>query len=74
MTGPSSGSRARCSAARTAGMRVIYVENVGVGPCDADDLVDGVVSTLGDENDWSIVTIDDISTPGSFWLNPPYPR
>lgn len=65
-------TRNRCSASRMAGMRVIYVESNGT--CDAEDLVDGVVSSIGEENDWDIVTLDSISTPGSFWLNPPSPR
>jgi len=74
VTGPTSKSRARCSAARLAGMRVMYIEQEGMGTCDADDLVDGVVESLGEEGDWEMITLDDISTPGSFWLNPPNPR
>ena len=74
INGPSSTSRARASAARLAGTRVMYIEKDGLGTCDADDLVDGVVESIGTEDDWEMVTLDDISTPGSFWLNPPNPR
>lgn len=66
--GSGSVSRDRCIAARYCGMRVIYIEDDGV-PCTAEDIADGIVNTLGTENDWEMVTIDDISTPGSFWLN-----
>lgn len=49
----------QCRAARYAGMRVI---------CTTDnDLADAVT-------DWESICMDDISTPGSFWLNPPHPR
>lgn len=52
-------------AARCAGMRVIRL----LLDTDTDDhLADAVV---GDNVDFSI---DDIATPGSFWLNPPHPR
>eukprot|EP00568_Trieres_chinensis_P007846 CAMPEP_0183302832 /NCGR_PEP_ID=MMETSP0160_2-20130417/8479_1 /TAXON_ID=2839 ORGANISM="Odontella Sinensis, Strain Grunow 1884" /NCGR_SAMPLE_ID=MMETSP0160_2 /ASSEMBLY_ACC=CAM_ASM_000250 /LENGTH=382 /DNA_ID=CAMNT_0025465649 /DNA_START=108 /DNA_END=1256 /DNA_ORIENTATION=+ len=74
VSGPSERSRARCSAARMAGARVVYVETEGMGSCDAEDLSDAVVETLGDEDDWEAVTLDGISTPGSYWLNPPNPR
>ena len=33
-----------------------------------NDLADGIVP------DWDMITVDDIATPGSFWLNPPHPR
>ena len=72
--GPTSKSRARTSAVRLAGMRSIYIEQEGIGSCDADDLADGVVESLGSNDDWETITLDDISTPGSFWLNPPNPR
>eukprot|EP00667_Euglena_gracilis_P011642 EG_transcript_11905 len=72
------GRRAGGVAARKAGMRVVCVEeaeDAPLGPEDhVDDVADAVVSTLGEEGDWEVVTVDDISTPGSFWLNPPYPR
>jgi len=74
VSGPEPRSRARCSACRMAGVRVVYVERDGLGSCDAEELVDAVVETLGDENDWDPVTLDGISTPGSYWLNPPNPR
>lgn len=60
--------RDRCIAARRAGMRVIFIEKK-FGDCDADDVVDGVITSFEE-----IYFIDDIATPGSFWLNPPSPR
>ncbi len=67
-------SRDRAIASRTAGMRVMYIEDGRLGSCTAEDVSDGIVDSLGDENDWSIVTMDCISTPGSFWLNMAQPR
>jgi len=66
----------RTSAARMAGTRVILVEGTKTrAPSEVEDLVDGVVESLGDGAiDWDVVTLDSISTPGSFWLNPPNPR
>jgi hypothetical protein len=49
-------------AARSTGMRVISVEQ-------SDELADAVL--FQDEIDF---WLDDIATPGSFWLNPPHPR
>eukprot|EP00814_Leptocylindrus_danicus_P019821 CAMPEP_0116021374 /NCGR_PEP_ID=MMETSP0321-20121206/10349_1 /TAXON_ID=163516 /ORGANISM="Leptocylindrus danicus var. danicus, Strain B650" /LENGTH=333 /DNA_ID=CAMNT_0003492233 /DNA_START=134 /DNA_END=1135 /DNA_ORIENTATION=- len=60
--------RDRSLAARVAGMRVMYIEEK-MGDCDADDLVDGVISTLDE-----LYGVDDVSTPGQFWLNPPSSR
>jgi hypothetical protein len=48
-------------AARLAGMRVIS--------CHDNDLADAVL--FGPDIDFGL---DDIATPGSFWLNPPHPR
>ena len=67
-------SRARSIASRSAGMRVIYVEDCGLGSCTAEDVSDGIVESLGDEHDWEILHLDDISTPGSFYLNMAQPR
>jgi len=67
--GTGSLSRDRCIASRTAGMRVMYIEDDYENSCTAEDVSDGIVETLGSENDWSMVNLDDISTPGSFWLN-----
>ena len=67
-------SRDRCIASRTAGMRVMYIEDNCLGSCTAEDVSDGIVESLGTEQDWSMVTMDDISTPGSFWLNMAQPR
>jgi hypothetical protein len=50
-----------CRAARYVGTRCISKIDV--------DLADAVV------DEWDeIVTVDDIATPGSFWLNPPHPK
>lgn len=49
-------------AARAVGMRVLSVHQ-------DDDLADAVL--FSDEIDF---WLDDIATPGSFWLNPPHPR
>jgi hypothetical protein len=52
----------KCRAARFAGMRVLCL-TAGDNP-----LADAIV------NGWDEFTVDDIATPGSFWLNPPHPR
>ena len=64
-------SRARCTAAKLAGTRVLYLEPEGLGTSDAEDLADAIVTGLGADDDWEVVTLDDIATPGSYWLNPP---
>ena len=46
-------------------MRVLYVEEI-FGECNSDDLADGVINNYEE-----LAYIDDIATPGSFWLNPP---
>ena len=71
--GSTSISRDRCIAARYCGARTMYIEDVE-NTCTAEDLADGIVQTLGTEEDWQIVTIDDISSPGSFWLNMMQPK
>ena len=64
-------SRARCTAAKLAGMRVLYLEPEGMGTSDAEDLADAIVTGLGSDDDWEVVRLDDIATPGGYWLNPP---
>lgn len=71
--GSGSISRDRCIAARYCGMRVIYIEDDD-NACTAEDVADGIVKTLGTEHDWEMVTLDDISTPGGFWLNMMQPK
>ena len=66
--GSGSVSRDRTLASHYAGMRVIYIEDEGL-PCTAEHIADGIVESLGTEDDWEMVTLDDISSPGSFWLN-----
>jgi hypothetical protein len=52
----------QCRAARFMGMRVL---------CMTDNaLADAVI----EDGDWSSIGMDDIATPGSFWLNPPHSR
>jgi hypothetical protein len=50
-------------AARYAGMRAVSMDQ-------ADDLADAVVTAEDLQELW----LEDIATPGSFWLNPPHPR
>ena len=75
----------RCAASRAAGCRVIYLENlssdehlpVSIGDdTDAMSLCDAVIDSFGNDNTREIqtVSLDAISTPGDYWLNPPSPR
>lgn len=52
-------SREETQAARACGIRVIALED--------NDLADAVIEEID-------LYLDDIATPGSFWLNPPHPR
>jgi hypothetical protein len=93
-------SRDRCSAARAAGCRVIYLEQQQQQqqPLLLDDpttnsnqnqlvmihddestmsLCDAVIDTFGNDNIRDLlqpISLDAISTPGNYWLNPPTPR
>eukprot|EP00980_Cylindrotheca_fusiformis_P004957 scaffold1051_cov119-Cylindrotheca_fusiformis.AAC.32 len=54
----------QCRAARYVGTRVL---------CLTDNaLADGVMLTPDDG--WASICMDDIATPGSYWLNPPHPK
>eukprot|EP00978_Attheya_sp_CCMP212_P003221 scaffold6614_cov51-Attheya_sp.AAC.1 len=66
----------QCCAAIGAGMRCIYLDNNNAGNDEtAANLADGVVDSIGNADvDWHVVTLDGISTPGDFWLNPPSPH
>ena len=75
----------RCAASRAAGCRVIYLENLSPDEhlpvsieddTDALSLCDAVIDSFGNDNAREIQTIslDAISTPGDYWLNPPNPR
>jgi hypothetical protein len=75
----------RCAASRAAGCRVIYLENLSSDEhlpvsieddTDAMSLCDAVIDSFGNDNTREIqpVTLDAISTPGDYWLNPPSPR
>lgn len=50
-------------AARLAGMRAVSFD-------EGDDLADAVLSPTEVQALW----LEDLATPGSFWLNPPHPR
>jgi hypothetical protein len=52
----------QCRAARYTGMRVLCLTDNG--------LADGIMF----DGSWESIYVDDIATPGSFWLNPPHPR
>jgi hypothetical protein len=49
-----------CRAARAVGMRVLCLQD--------NDLADAII------DDYCKLYLEDVATPGSFWLNPPYPR
>jgi len=89
-------SRDRCSAARAAGCRIIYLEQQQQQPSLDDpttngqqhlvmihddestmSLCDAVIDTYGNDNIRELlqpISLDAISTPGNYWLNPPTPR
>ena len=51
------------------GMRILCLEDTTTSDDDDDDfLADAII------NDYQNLYLEDIATPGSFWLNPPYPR
>jgi hypothetical protein len=55
--------------ARALGMRVVSIH--------ADDVLADAVLTDDDDDDDDVsfhMSVDDIATPGSYWLNPPHPR
>jgi hypothetical protein len=82
-------ARDHCAAARAAGCRVVYLEQINDDQRENqgfvaihDDaqtmsLCDAVISTYGNDNPRDLIqpiTLDTISTPGDYWLNPPTPR
>jgi len=77
----------RCAAARAAGCRIIYIEQSPDNPLENENasilddiatmsLCDAVVTGYGSDNprDINPISLDAISTPGEYWLNPPNPR
>ena len=62
----------QCRAARSVGMRCLSLVD--------NDIADAVVGYAVEKDDidplegWSSITMDDIATPGSFWLNVCHPR
>lgn len=54
----------QCRAARYCGMRCLCLGY------DDDGLADAVV----DDFSWDSIYMDDIATPGAYWLNPPHPK
>ena len=71
-----------------AGIDALHLDMLVCGPCimedaesrlrgepwTAEDVADGFIESLGTEEDWEMVTLDDISSPGSFWLNMMQPK
>jgi hypothetical protein len=77
--------RDRCAGARAAGCRVVYLEQItkeqGFVAIQDDaptmSLCDAVIGSYGNDNPRDLlqpITLDAISTPGNYWLNPPTPR
>ncbi len=79
--------RDRCAAARAAGCRIIYIEQSPDNPLENENvsilddaatmcLCDAVVTGYGNDNprDINPISLDAVSTPGEYWLNPPNPR
>jgi len=77
--------RDRCAGARAAGCRVVYLEQItkeeGFAAIQDDvptmSLCDAVIGSYGNDNPRDLlqpITLDAISTPGDYWLNPPTPR
>lgn len=72
----------RCAAARAAGCRIIYLEQLIQTDVNVQDdtqtmsLCDAVIDTFGNDNprDLQPISLDAVSTPGDYWLNPPSPR
>mmetsp|Transcript_23622 Transcript_23622/g.52751 ORF Transcript_23622/g.52751 Transcript_23622/m.52751 type:complete len:328 (-) Transcript_23622:1361-2344(-) len=66
----------RCAAARAAGTRVIYLSCDSVlNNEETMSLCDCVVNSYGnDDQGVHPISLDSISTPGDYWLNPPLPR
>ena len=64
------------SAGRVAGMRLKYVEGNDSSSTsnEIEILANAIIPTLSNENDWDITTLDSMSRPGSYWLNPPNSR
>ena len=56
----------QCRAARYCGMRCLCLGY------DDDGLADYAV--IDDDSSWESIYMDDIATPGSYWLNPPHPK
>eukprot|EP00956_Cyclotella_meneghiniana_P027376 scaffold61142_cov57-Cyclotella_meneghiniana.AAC.13 len=74
--------RDRCAAARAAGCRIVYLENLDPNNLVQDDehaisRCDAIIETYGTDNLRDLqqpISLDAISTPGDYWLNPPLPR
>ncbi|KAL1507075.1 hypothetical protein AB1Y20_007936 [Prymnesium parvum] len=64
------------AAARGAGMRAVALprEEGGCVDEELDGVADACLDTLGEEAEVCALRVDDLSTPGAFWLNPPLPR
>jgi len=64
-------SKIGLSAGKAAGMRVVVTESYYTKGEDFSD-ADAVFDCIGDEGSENF-SLDDLTTPGSFWLNPPSP-
>ncbi len=64
-------SKIGLSAGKAAGMRVVVTESYYTKAEDFSE-ADAVFDCIGDEGSENF-SLDDLTTPGSFWLNPPPP-
>lgn len=66
----------KCRAARFAGTRVLCLRDneLADGVMNFDDESSNSNEICGLEYYWESINMDDIATPGSFWLNPPLPK
>mmetsp|Transcript_5780 Transcript_5780/g.12731 ORF Transcript_5780/g.12731 Transcript_5780/m.12731 type:complete len:355 (-) Transcript_5780:197-1261(-) len=62
-------SLAECAAVRAAGMRAVALpDSSGFVSSEVEGFADAIVNSLDE------VELDDLSTPGAYWLNPAAPR
>ena len=64
------------AAALGAGMRAVAIPPHDGGWIDEalDGVADVCLDAMGEESDASALRVDDLSTPGAYWLNPSMPR
>ena len=61
-----------CLAARAAGIRTVGV--AGEEDVDVDEALESAADVVFEWDEAGSIVLDDLYTPGSFWLNPPTPR